>query len=459
MSHPGPLPSVSHTSASAGLPVNVSNGTSAVAPPYEVWERVIISVILSALILFTILGNVLVVLAVSLVEKLRTPSNYLIMSLACADLSVAVLVMPFSLIYQIKGEWVLGDVMCDVWTSSDVLLCTSSILNLCMISVDRYFAITKPLQYAMKRTPRRMMGTIVFVWLLSALISIPPLFGWKEPQPPGQCMVSPNIWYQLYATVGAFYLPCAVMVFVYFKIYIAAKKIAEEEARSHRTMTMYRRQSMQKPDKVNGTTCCEPESARGATFRESLTKFGPMIREKLKLHHRDDQERKGSDCSLTKERKAAKTLGIIMGTFIFCWLPFFILALMGPICGDKCYIPPPVSSFFLWLGYCNSLCNPIIYATFNRDFRKPFKELLCFRCRTMHERLRRELYDDQYGGAEFVSMSKRASVDAESRLRTDTVIQYHSTGSTKVVILDRCNDQYEGNTLDSARHVLVDNCV
>ncbi|XP_014678386.1 PREDICTED: 5-hydroxytryptamine receptor 1D-like [Priapulus caudatus] len=460
------------------------NGTTAAAaaasPPYELWASVVISVMLSVLILLTILGNVLVILAVLLVQKLRTPSNYLIVSLAVADLSVALLVMPFSLIYEVTGGWVLGDVMCDVWTSSDVLLCTSSILNLCMISVDRYFAITKPLQYALKRTPRRMVATIVLVWAVSALISIPPLFGWKEPQPPGQCVVSPNIWYQLYATVGAFYLPCAVMVFVYYKIYHAAKEIAEKEARSQRTMTMYKRQSMQR-ERWNGvaatttttttTTVGDDDTSQHhpSMFRNSLTKFGPMIRDRLKLYHqREPQDRKDSDTSLTKERKAAKTLGIIMGTFIFCWLPFFILAVMGPVCGDRCNIPPPVYSFFLWLGYCNSLCNPIIYATFNRDFRHPFRELLCLRCRTMHERLRRELYDDTYGGVA-VSSVKRPSADAGSCLRADTVIHYHSTGDTRVVVVDKLgshqyddddvNHHHHHQHVDSPAHLLVDNCV
>ena len=129
-----------------------------------------IIIVCGLIICVTILGNVLVCTAVAIVKKLRTPSNLLIVSLAVSDLLVASLVMPFALVYEVKGRWVFGQQICDVWTSLDVFLCTSSILNLCMISIDRYFVITRPFQYAMKRTPARISLMIFAVWLVSALI-------------------------------------------------------------------------------------------------------------------------------------------------------------------------------------------------------------------------------------------------------------------------------------------------
>src|SRR6218665_991523 len=123
---------------------------------YTQWQIVLIVLACGLIVSGTVLGNVLVVTAVAIVRKLQTPSNLLIVSLAVSDLLVAVLVMPPATAYELMGRWTLGTAVCDAWTSLDVLLCTASILNLCTISVDRYLVITRPLQYAVKRTPSRM---------------------------------------------------------------------------------------------------------------------------------------------------------------------------------------------------------------------------------------------------------------------------------------------------------------
>jgi 5-hydroxytryptamine receptor 1 len=82
-----------------------------------------------------------------------------------------------------------------------------------------------------------------------------------------------------------------------------------------------------------------------------------------------------------RERKAAKTLAIITGAFVICWLPFFIMALLMPLC-ESCYINDYVASFFLWLGYFNSTLNPVIYTIFSPEFRQAFKRILCGRSRS-----------------------------------------------------------------------------
>jgi len=100
--------------------------------------------------------------------------------------------------------------------------------------------------------------------------------------------------------------------------------------------------------------------------------------------------------------QVTKTLGVIMGAFTACWLPFFILALVRPFCqqSSNCRdIPEWLTSLFLWLGFANSFLNPIIYARFNRDFRTPFKEILLCRCRDIDRRLRNESYTEQFGTA------------------------------------------------------------
>ncbi|OAD61305.1 5-hydroxytryptamine receptor 1 [Eufriesea mexicana] len=204
--------------------------------PYTPTQAVLIALVLGGIILFTVIGNILVCVAVFLVKKLRRPCNYLLVSLAVSDLCVALLVMPMALLYEISGNWSFGKIMCDLWVSFDVLSCTASILNLCMISVDRFCAITKPLKYGVKRTPRRMIIYVSLVWLAAACISLPPLLimGNEHTTETGAttCTVSQNSYYQIYATFGSFYIPLVVMIQVYVKIFLAARRIVLEEKRA-----------------------------------------------------------------------------------------------------------------------------------------------------------------------------------------------------------------------------------
>ncbi|XP_034940044.1 octopamine receptor Oamb [Chelonus insularis] len=88
------------------------------------------------------------------------------------------------------------------------------------------------------------------------------------------------------------------------------------------------------------------------------------------------------------ETKAAKTLGIIVGGFILCWLPFFTMYMVRAFC-PNC-IHPTVFSVLFWLGYCNSAINPCIYALFSKDFRFAFKRIICnFFCKRNKNSLRR----------------------------------------------------------------------
>lgn len=337
---------------------NSSNATSAPFEQYQVWQKVLISLFLTILTVGTVIGNSLVCIAVGIVRRLQSPSNLLIVSLAVSDLLVALLVMPYATVYEVESYWILGRMMCDAWTSLDVLLCTASILNLCCISIDRYLVITRPFDYALKRTPTRMGLMILAVWLISAVVSIPPVFGWKKEPPEGHCMITQDIGYQFYATIFAFYLPLGVMIFIYYRIYAVSSRIAKREKLSQPQLTNLEI-PLQEPSAANG-------SGGGGDSKSS---------KKSKSGHVPN-----------REGKAIVTLGVIMGGFTACWLPFFILALIDPLC-RQC-IPKGAISFFQWLGYANSFLNPIIYARFNTEFRQPFKEILLCRCRGINSRLR-----------------------------------------------------------------------
>ena len=97
---------------------------------------VILGAFLLVLILVSIVGNILVCIAVATEKQLRKLSNLFLVSLAIADLLVAAFVMPFALFNDL-ATWRLGVTFCKVWIASDVMCSSASIINLCAISLDR----------------------------------------------------------------------------------------------------------------------------------------------------------------------------------------------------------------------------------------------------------------------------------------------------------------------------------
>lgn len=135
---------------------------------------VIIGIILTALI-----GNAVVVASVRRHRKLRVPTNRYVVSLAAADFLVAVCAMSFNASVELSGHWIFGRTMCDVWNSMDVYFSTASILHLCCISVDRYYAIVRPLEYPAIMRRITVTCMLASAWTLPALISFIPIFmGW-----------------------------------------------------------------------------------------------------------------------------------------------------------------------------------------------------------------------------------------------------------------------------------------
>ncbi|ELW50691.1 5-hydroxytryptamine receptor 1A [Tupaia chinensis] len=220
------------------LSASQSNNTTSSQGPFETGGnatgisdvtlsyQVITSLLLGTLIFCAVLGNACVVAAIALERSLQNVANYLIGSLAVTDLMVSVLVLPMAALYQVLNKWTLGQVTCDLFIALDVLCCTSSILHLCAIALDRYWAITDPIDYVNKRTPRRAAALISLTWLIGFLISIPPMLGWRTPEDrsdPDACTISKDHGYTIYSTFGAFYIPLLLMLVLYGRIFRAAR--------------------------------------------------------------------------------------------------------------------------------------------------------------------------------------------------------------------------------------------
>lgn len=320
--------------------------------PAIMLSQVMLGVTLSLLILLTVSGNVLVCLAVCASRRLRCLTNCFIVSLAVTDLLLGLLVLPFSALLELNNEWPLGPAFCNFYISMDVMLCTASILTLLAISVDRYLAVTMPLRYASLVLPWRVAVAMASVWTVSVAVSFLPIqMGWNTVNgtvqnygpwaPEGKCRFELNRPYVLTDSLLTFYLPLVAMCWTYLRIL----RIARAQAK---------RIISDRPTCITNYNCRNNPST-STTMVSSVTAVA------------------------LREHKATVTLAAVIGAFVVCWLPYFILFTVLGLNEHPDPSTVPEYSIVLWLGYTNSALNPILYGALNRDFRSAYTHLL--RCR------------------------------------------------------------------------------
>ncbi|KAM9704404.1 trace amine-associated receptor 1-like [Menidia menidia] len=273
-------------------------------------------ILLALLGLVTVCGNFLVIIAIIYFKQFHTPTNYLILSLAVADLLVGILVFPFSMAFSLSSCLYYEGLFCKVRSSFDVSLSTCSIMNLCCISVDRYYAVCQPLTYHSKINHRVVVVMIVASWGISFLIGVGVMIPGLNNE---ECRETCFIDVLMANTVGpilSFYLPVIIMICIYLKIFLVAQRQAQS---------------------IHSTA-----NPGGAVSK--------------------------------METKATKTLAIVLGAFLFCWTPFFVCISILPF--SKNPIPVPVIETLNWLTLSNSMLNPFIYAFFYSWFKSAFKMII-----------------------------------------------------------------------------------
>ncbi|XP_036406104.1 trace amine-associated receptor 1-like [Megalops cyprinoides] len=283
--------------------------------------------------LLTICGNLLVIITISYFRHLHTPTNYLILSLAVADLLVGGIVMPPGMVRSLETCWYFGDFFCKFHASADFSLCNTSVLHLTLISVDRYYAVCQPLRYQNKITTSSTMIMIVAAWSLGTLFGFGMIFlelnikgieDWYFGSVvcDGGCYAVQSMTSCLVYTFGFFYIPMLVIFGFYTKIFLVAQK---------------------------------------------------QVQSIHSMAHQNVNSQNKIISSNKMDQKATKTLTLIVGIFLVCWTPFYLTNFVASCIQYN--IPSLLYEIFMWIGYLNSLFNPIIYVFFYSWFRTQIQKL------------------------------------------------------------------------------------
>ncbi|VDP73273.1 unnamed protein product [Echinostoma caproni] len=382
------------------VPSASGNEQPGIVPPQRIVVNVFKGICFFGIILTALFGNCLVLIAVTKFKRIRSVrTNIFLVSLALADFLVALLVMPFSAIMGLmEGRWIFGSVLCDLFNANDVLFSTASILHLCCISTERYIAVLSPLTYERKMTCTRIAVMLTVTWLLSILISYLPIFtglyttsehkdysGSREEW----CEFVVNPYYALISSATSFWIPSFVMIAVYVRIFIEARNQEKKIYRLH--VPAKRRKSVppqtSEPEEANletelvssdNNTDSRPGHQMNYLTVQSVHSSSHSVCNHKTKHAAHSSMVTADQMKIRRENKAAKTLGIIMGAFLLCWLPFFLWYTITNLCGGnkQCKYPEIIGNIMFWIGYFNSTLNPMIYAFYNRTFRNAFKRIL-----------------------------------------------------------------------------------
>lgn len=399
--------------------------------------NVLALLLLPVLCLVGLIGNAMVCIAIATDRRLHNVTNYFLFSLALADLLVCLLVMPLSIIVEVKhGVWTWNVSLCLLYVYADVFLCSASIVHMSVISLDRYLGISQPLR-TRNKSKTMIIVKICLVWIITLVISCPiavlASYDHSNILQNNSCMIFSR-HYIIYGSTLTFLIPFCVMFVTYLRTTTLLNKqasILSQKAndklngnglrrtmphrklghvRTNSTSTAATFTSSTYKSSANGPKVSTVSYSNGyhnsvvelepaprmadthsALLHKSLAKRSTINRWKsrtssyftniaLRVGRRNSLQAASQE--LANEHKATRVLAVVFICFFICWTPFFVANFVVGFCGALCSMPPWLGSVFLWLGYISSTVNPIIYTVFNKRFRQAFVRIL--RCQCCH---------------------------------------------------------------------------
>nr|XP_054589300.1 muscarinic acetylcholine receptor M4 [Nothobranchius furzeri] len=358
---------------------------------YSSAQLILVAMVTGSLSIFTILGNALVILSIKVNRHLQTVNNYFLLSLAAADLFLGALSMNVYTLYQLRGRWPLGAALCDLWLVLDYVVSSASVLNLMLISLDRYLCLTRPLRYPAWRSGRVAGVMISGAWLMSFALWTPAILCWQRDG--GRRAIPDEVCYiQLLASPAinlgtallSFYLPALIMVGLYSRLSAASRcrlRALQAEQNTIRTSSssikgfLLRRCSWASSDQGSDLSLHHPKSKIDNDSSSNTDLHGSASEVVSCSSFRSEERRRRR--VMARERRVTNTILGIMLAFILTWAPYNVMAVVA---AWHIHIPNTIWATGYWLTYINSTINPCCYALCNVTFRKTFCSLLLCCC-------------------------------------------------------------------------------
>ncbi|KAM4628716.1 5-hydroxytryptamine receptor 2B isoform 1-T5 [Polymixia lowei] len=384
----------------------------------------------------TIGGNILVILAVSLERKLQNATNYFLMSLAVADLLVGLLVMPIALVTVLYNSgWPLPEFLCPIWLFLDVLFSTASIMHLCAISLDRYIAIKKPIQHSQYKSRSKAMVKIALVWLISIGIAIPiPIKGLRNYHLPNNvtfnsnhtCLLKTDSFREfiMFGSLAAFFIPLTIMMVIYLltiqvlrkKVYLLRSKVSQRFTCPTVSTVFQREQAVATPTAETPTPTPTDGKFPRTPGNPNAATTTPITGDEMPFRRMSTMGKKSMQ-NLSNEQRASKVLGIVFLLFVVMWCPFFITNITSVLCAScDVNVIARLMEIFVWVGYVSSGINPLVYTLFNKTFRQAFTRYMTCDYKSTSSNGPGRHPRAQYRGRNLTRISFRSSMAENSKL-------------------------------------------